>query len=191
MEAEETRIRSFIAVEIPDSVRNSLWESIAPLRQSLAAVKWVERENLHVTLKFLGSLPPEDLKKVILVLKEIIPHWKPFLVTMGRWGAFPTMKRPRVIWLGIQSEGDRLSDMTQSVEKSLTQIGFKPEEKGIHLHLTLGRFRKAVDLTGKLEGEVSHLSYQFECQWVTLFQSKLSSRGPTYIPLEKIWLKSS
>lgn len=191
MEAEETKIRSFIAVEIPDPIRNSLWESAAPLRKSLAAVKWVERENLHVTLKFLGSLPSEDLKKVTLILKETIPQWKPFPVTIGRWGAFPTMRRPRVIWLGIQSEGDRLSDMAQSVEKSLSQIGFNPEEKGIHLHLTLGRFRKAMDLTGKLEGELSDLSCQFECQWVTLFQSKLSSRGPTYIPLEKIWLKSS
>jgi 2'-5' RNA ligase len=154
-------------------------------------VKWVEKENLHVTLKFLGNLAPEDLNKVTLVLKETVPHWKPFPVTIGRWGAFPTMKRPRVIWLGIQSEEDRLSRMAQSLEKSLSQIGFNPEEKGIHLHLTLGRFRKVVDLTGKLEEEVSDLSCQFECRWVTLFQSKLSSRGPTYIPLEKIWLKSS
>ncbi len=181
-------IRSFVALELSEEVRGRLVTLLHRLQRTSAAVKWVEPENLHLTLKFLGEVPEERIDLVAETLKTVAQATEPFSFTVKGVGGFPDLRRPRVLWVGVEAV-QPLVRLQQIVEKAMERLGFAPEGRAYHPHITIGRVKtmagmeKVREILSEYEdvkfGEVfvSHL---------TLFRSDLSREGPTYTPLAKL-----
>jgi 2'-5' RNA ligase len=139
-------IRSFVAIDLPDSTRVVLDETAQRLRRQAPrrSVRWSRVTGIHLTLKFLGDVAESDLPRVEDVLAQVGQRHAPFALTVGGVGCFPNLKRPRVVWVGVQEESGALAALQRDVVKSLVPLGFEPEKRAFHPHLTLGRAKRGV-----------------------------------------------
>jgi 2'-5' RNA ligase len=137
-------MRLFVAIELSDPIRATLSNQIQYLRNTLGdeGVKWVKPSAIHLTLKFLGETPEHKLDRIKGTLREISPRFPPFSFELGTFGCFPNLKRPRVLWIGIQETTGILKDIHKELEMGFQQLGFKSENRPFKAHLTLGRIRK-------------------------------------------------
>lgn len=181
-------IRSFVALELSDEVRGQLVVLLQRLQRTNAAVKWVEPENLHLTLKFLGEVPEEQIEAVAETLKAIAQVTEPFSFTVKGVGGFPDLRRPRVLWVGVEAV-QPLMKLQQLVEKAMEQLGFAPEERAYHPHITIGRVKAMAGMEKVREILSEYAGVKFGevlASHLTLFRSDLSREGPTYTPLAKL-----
>jgi RNA 2',3'-cyclic 3'-phosphodiesterase len=184
------RIRAFIAVNLPVAVTSKVTEVQTELRQRARqanmSVGWVPPTHMHVTLKFLAEIPEESVWAVRDLLKDKLATRSALPVVVKGTGAFPTRSKPRVIWVGLQSEGDALTALAKEVDLWLTEIGFSPETRAFHPHLTLGRVKQGgSDLLEGLEEVELGTCMISE---VVLYQSVLQRQGAEYTPLARIAL---
>jgi 2'-5' RNA ligase len=184
-------IRSFIAIELPDAARAMLSEVGQRLQDRVpqGSVRWSKVSGIHLTLQFLGSVAQGDLAQIETVLSHVGQRHAPFALTIGGLGCFPNLKRPHVIWVGVQEETGVLSALQRDVVKSMVPLGFEPERRAFHPHLTLGRTRRDVasadqrQLGESLAGfEVSELA-RIEVVSFRLMRSDLRPGGAIYTPL--------
>lgn len=133
--------RLFVAVRFPESVRAAVWDAMAPLRATTASVRWTPVEQLHITLRFLGNVTVRSIPAIEEGLRDAAAACAPFTLRLGGVGAFPSLRRPRVLWLGADS-GPGLQGLYTAVEKALEASGFAPEERRFRAHVTLGRVRR-------------------------------------------------
>jgi 2'-5' RNA ligase len=185
-------IRTFIAVKISDSVRKTLAGLIDDLKRSHADVKWVVPDNLHLTLKFLGDVDESRVGEVGDTVSQACSGVGPFDMSLAGLGAFPNVKRPRVIWVGIVKGKDILASLSETIEKQLESMGFPREERGFSAHLTIGRFRRE----GRPGDLADRLSVAFDCgecivDRVYLMKSTLTPKGPIYEELQHFPLKQN
>ena len=178
------RVRTFVAIPLPDPVRDAL----AALRSSAppgAPVRWVAPRSMHLTLKFLGEIEPDALEAVKAALESFPWNLTPFAFTLSGVGAFPGVKRPRVLWVGVTDGADRVVELAEKVERALGPLGFPREERAFSPHLTLGR------VNGPGPGgwaEVFATNARFAPVEVratafSLYESKLLPTGAQYAPL--------
>jgi len=183
-------IRAFIAVELPTDLKDTIAQIQTELKKSGADVKWVKPENCHITIKFLGDVSSEQIGSIQRVLDECGRSQESFRLTMNSAGAFPTTDKPNIIWLGLTDENNRLAEITAGVEERLSNIGFPKEARPFTAHITIGRTRsgstKALSQTLKTMTVPTH---NIDIKTLTLFQSKLSSTGPSYSVLFQSYLK--
>ncbi len=179
-------MRSFLAVEVPTSIRQGLATLQARLRESGADVKWVRPESVHLTLKFLGEIEVGAVADIREALDEVIQRHEPFLVRVRGVGCFPRMNQPRVVWVGLSGDGGRLISLQREVESAMEPLGLSREERGFRPHLTLGRVRSpkgrerlAWLVQALQEEEVG----EFQVRSVVQFQSELHPSGARYTPL--------
>lgn len=176
-------MRLFIALNIPEEEKERIDQAVAPLRNANLPIRWVEPENYHVTLKFLGEVQPERTESIQEALGEVAEKTDPFSLGVGGFGAFPTIRRPQVLWMGVDAT-PALRCLKQDVEWALTECGFDRETQAFHPHLTLGR----ADVEGGagvfrgLDEMAASLSYhgEFPVATVDLMRSKLARSGPVY-----------
>lgn len=182
-------MRAFIAIDLSDDNKTELARLQEELKQSDADVKWVEPENIHLTLKFLGGVTDEYIGKVKEALDKAAAGIKPFEISLSGIGAFPKLDFPRVIWVGIEKGGKETEEIAKRIEDELEKLGFPKEERPFSAHLTIGRVRSAKNkeaLKIKIANyELRFTNYQTVSS-IILYQSRLSPRGPTYIPLHKV-----
>ncbi|HYQ48056.1 MAG TPA: RNA 2',3'-cyclic phosphodiesterase, partial [Thermodesulfovibrionales bacterium] len=107
-------IRCFISVNLPDDTKAVINSSVAELRKTGADVKWVSAENIHLTLKFLGNTDEQLIDRISDALSKKLSHYQTFYITISGVGCFPTEKRPRVIWVGIE-DADPLADIQKDI----------------------------------------------------------------------------
>ena len=180
-------IRTFVAVEIDDAVRDAAVELIGQLRTSGADVKWVEPDNLHLTVQFLGEVTLTDTANICQALGLAARDVEPFELAMGGAGAFPTAARPKTIWLGGRGDERPMVDLHKQVEKRLQKLGFRPESRRFQPHLTIGRVKKAgPELKTLADMLIQRAEYPAGTTWVeelVLFSSRLKPDGPIYEPL--------
>ena len=185
-------MRTFIAIELSEQIRNSLGQIQSHLKYSGADVKWVEKENIHLTLKFLGEVSEDKAKEIKLALDEIGRNTKSFEISLKDIGAFPKIDFPRVIWAGLDKGAKESTELAKRIDDALSKIGFQKESRPFAAHLTIGRVRSAKNkeaLKEKLINyKLSALSYKISS--LTLFQSRLTPQGPIYIKLHEIKLLS-
>ena len=132
-------IRSFIAIELPSSIQNKLGEVINRLKsQNTTAVRWVPSHNIHITLKFLGDVSTISLNALTQILVSDISRYHSFEITIGRLGAFPNFRQPRVVWVGVQAP-PILETIQRSIEAETRRLGYSAEERPFSPHLTIGR----------------------------------------------------
>lgn len=179
------RIRSFIAVDIDDPV---LVDKIARIQLSIAdtgaKLKLVERKNFHITLKFLGEIPQSLVDRVIEALKKI--SFNSFYIELKGVGAFPSLTRPRVIWIGVSKGFEELKKVHEKVEKELSRIGFPRNREEFVAHLTIARVKGSYNLS-RLSAVLRELQDievgEFKVSSIRLKKSTLTPRGPIYSTL--------
>jgi RNA 2',3'-cyclic 3'-phosphodiesterase len=139
-------LRTFIAVELDARLKTALVEAQASLRHSVSprAVRWVQPEGIHLTLKFLGDTPLDRIEGIKAALAGAAGQVAPFTVTLGGMGCFPDLRRPRVVWLGVHGPTGSLACLWQAVESRVAPLGFPTEKRPFSPHLTLGRVQSYV-----------------------------------------------
>ncbi|MBN1912082.1 MAG: RNA 2',3'-cyclic phosphodiesterase [Pirellulales bacterium] len=180
-------VRTFVAIPASADVRAAAGKLIEQLRSASVDVKWVEPENLHVTVKFLGDVALKETARVCEAVQRAAAEVEPFDLTFGGVGAFPNPARPRTIWLGTTGDETSLLALHASVEKRLQKLGFRREARRFHAHLTLGRVRQFGPGLGQLsellrQHAQTEAGRQSVCELV-VFSSELTPSGPTYAPL--------
>lgn len=176
-------IRSFIAIELPDAIRariKALQDSFKSYRLN---IRWVDPDNIHLTLKFLGNISEGEIEKVAGALSAGVGPFAPLSLCARGMGAFPGLKRPRVIWVGIGGQAAGLSALQKALDDHLAVAGFKPEERPFKGHLTIGRVKGALSTALFREALKAGLSFEtdpFTAASVSLFKSELSPGGAVY-----------
>jgi len=185
-------MRLFIAINIPKKERERIHRSARILREQDYPVRWVKADLFHLTLKFLGDVRPGSLPTIESVLERVGRGTDPFDLEIGGFGAFPTIRRPRVLWLGVEPS-PALRCLKQDLEWALSDHGFERETRAFHPHFTLGR-ATANDGAGAFRGLddlAPKLGYQSEAKVrkVDLMESHLSASGPRYEIVSSFSLK--
>lgn len=137
-------LRTFIAIELDQQLKASLADIQARLRGAVPprAVRWVQPEGIHLTLKFLGDTPLDRVEPVKAALAQAAREIPAFAVTVGGVGCFPDARRPRVVWVGVQDQSGTLARLWQAVESRVAPLGFPTEKRPFSPHLTLGRVQR-------------------------------------------------
>lgn len=187
-------MRTFIAIELSGDIKNTLSQIQSHLKYSGADVKWVEKDNIHLTLKFLGEIDEKKCEKVKAALDETAQSTKAFEISLKDIGAFPKIDFPRVIWVGLDKGAKESTELAKKVDEALSKIGFPEETRPFAAHLTIGRVRSPKNkaaLKEKIESlgfQPSAISNQLISS-IFLFQSKLTPAGPIYTKLHEAKLK--
>lgn len=186
-------VRSFIAVELSQEVRGLLAQVQDELRRSAGGqwARWVAPESIHLTLKFLGNVPTERIDAVATAADRATGGVAPFTLATGDLGVFPPRGTPRVIWMGLTGQLDRLRGLQASVEREVTPLGFPTESRAFSPHLTLGRVREGAPAgllraLGQAVAQTQLLDQvPLSVSSITLMQSQLGCGGAVYTPLTK------
>jgi len=179
-------IRSFIALELSGQVREELARIIGILKGSGADVKWMKPGSIHLTLKFLGNIPPEKAHEISDRLKDIAVNARPYSLTLDGIGVFPGWGYARVIWVGIGEGSLETSRLAGEIDKAMVEEGFEKEKRAFSPHLTLGRIRRAKN-KDRLKGLADSLEVapaESQISKIVLFRSVLTREGSIYTPLE-------
>ncbi|MCX7855894.1 MAG: RNA 2',3'-cyclic phosphodiesterase [Anaerolineae bacterium] len=189
-------IRAFIAIPLPEP----LWRQLAQTQQMLekqmpaGSVRWVKPEGIHLTLKFLGDTPEEKIPAIRAALSAVAREALPCAFTVGDLGCFPNLRRPRVVWVGVQETHGHLAALQAAVERAMAALGYPPEGRGFSPHLTLGRVKDSVSSRDVARiGEVVASSAvgtlgEVRAESFALIQSILQPTGAQYIPLAEFRL---
>lgn len=185
-------IRSFIAIELPIEIKNQIESYIAELINLAPKLKWVKKESLHITLKFLGNQSTQKIENVIDVLLPLGQTCQPFKASIKKIGAFPNQRKPRVIWLGIEAEPRELFFRAHAwIENQLENIGFDREQRKFSPHLTLARIKFPVELSElwKFIDANPFPIQKFNVDEIVLMRSILKPSGAEYHQIKKYPLR--
>lgn len=173
-------MRLFVAAFPPPRVQQALIEAVRTLPPN--AFRPTAPERVHLTLKFLGEVQLDNLPRIVAALEPVTDEHEPFEVVTSAFGVFPSPRRARILWAGIDEGADQLHALAKTVEALLKPEGFPPEEKPYVPHLTLGRSRRPTtfDPTG-----VSLPTLQFTISNIDLVQNKHGPTGITYPTLKR------
>ena len=176
-------MRTFIAIELSEPIRESLAQAQTHLKYAGADVKWVEKDNIHLTLKFLGEISEEKAKEVAAALDNIAKYTKSFEISLKDIGAFPTVDFPRVIWVGLDKGAKESTELAKKIDLALAKLGFQEESRPFAAHLTIGRVRSNLNRAALAEKmasyQLSAVSFQL-IKSATLFKSTLTPQGAIY-----------
>jgi len=174
-------MRAFIAIELPEAIRESLARQQARFRAVCPDARWTRPEGIHLTLKFLGEISGEQEAQVKKALGQI-ERFEQFTVRAHGFGFFPDAKRPRVFWAGLDAPPE-LARLAAQVESAMTPLGFPAENRAFSPHLTLARFkvpRPQPRLQELLAAQADPLLGTFAVSEFFLWESKLSPQGSEY-----------
>jgi len=167
-------MRVFIGIDIPDSIKDEIEKRvISKLKNKLDNARFVKKDSLHLTLKFIGEVSDDKLEKIKSSLKGIT--FSPFKVFLSEIGFFPDKKRPRVMWIGVKDGVEEMRRIFIEIEERLSKFVEK-EKREFSPHLTIARFkeRKIVELN------IPDFSAEFEVREFILFKSILLPDGAKY-----------
>lgn len=184
-------MRTFIAIELSEGIREALAQIQSHLKYSGADVKWVENDNIHLTLKFLGEITEEKCEKVKSILDTIGKSLKPFEISIKDIGAFPKIDYPRIIWVGLDRGAVESKVLAEKIDEELSKIGFQKETRPFAAHLTIGRVRSSKNkeaLKDKITLYAVRSTLYELISSITLYQSTLTPKGPIYTKLHEAHL---
>jgi 2'-5' RNA ligase len=192
-------LRTFVAVEVSNAARRYAQSLMGELESKLTGVHWTRRDNLHLTLKFLGDIPESEINGVCRAIRAAVAAQQPFEIQCAGLGAFPSDARPRTLWVGIRQGDERLRQLQGEIDGQLTSYGFAPERRRFHGHLTIGRIRQRIGLTADQVNQVCQLVDRersaegvfMELDQVVTFSSFVDSTGRVYQPIDHAELGTS
>jgi len=185
------QVRTFIAIELDETINAALTDLQEQLKAKVprGSVRWVRPQGIHLTLKFLGDVPANRIEEIERALTQACAGFPAFSFSVGELGCFPNPRRPRVVWVGVQEESGTLKRLQKAVEDGMEKLGFAPEGRRFHAHLTLGRTQRRASSSdvrrlGQLvsEANIGELG-QMEARAVSLIKSDLKPTGAVYTQL--------
>jgi len=186
-------IRAFIAINLPENVISKIRDVQEQLKKYKIKISWTKPENIHLTLKFLGDIQPESIESIERVIEESIKACHPMELFSRAIGFFPSVKRPRVLWMGLLGQTEELALLQQKIDIGLSALDFPLESKSFTGHLTLGRLKAGgtpevfIDIMKSFQ-EIS--TDRFVADSVNLYKSRLTPSGPIYTKLFSTLLKT-
>jgi 2'-5' RNA ligase len=147
--------------------------------------------NIHITLKFFGQIAEAQVEPIVQAAGDIARWQQPFTLKVAGVGAFPSVKNPRVVWLGVEGDLNLMAGFYRQLETAFAGLGFPPEDRSFSPHLTLGRVKSAkgrVELSRCLTTLPPVESEPFQISEMILYRSNLTPQGATYVPLKVIRL---
>lgn len=188
--------RLFVAAHLPEKIKDSLITWIHRIQAKFPGenLRYSPKENLHITLKFLGSVEEKMIPDLVSVLASSVENIEKFELQLENVGVFPNEQTPRVLWVGVSGNTERLKDLAQTIEERCADLGFPRENRPFSPHLTLIRTpKKSQKSSGhKLLQIASKETFPptplFSVDQIHLMESILSAQGSKYIPLESFEL---
>lgn len=192
------KIRAFIAIELPLEIKSVLGELQSRLGADAAAtVKWVRPESMHLTLRFLGDIDTSNVAQITSAMKTSCENLHSFNLKLADTGAFPNTKSPRVIWVGLQGDMEKLGLLHHNLQRTLSKMGFKPDNRAFSPHLTLGRIRNGIKKQERMAvgRKLSMMKVDthppFAVDQINLMRSDLLQSGAVYSKLSVATLKAA
>ena len=187
------RIRCFVAIEIPSTIRDKLAQIQDILRKHIRHASWVNPKNFHLTLKFLGEVEHTQLDTVEVAIRRVAMDHFPFSVRFGGIGAFPNLTRPRVVWCGVKVGAAEICEFAQKINVELDRCGYPRDERAASPHLTIARIKERIDLrpftdTFHEYEEIDGAS--MTVHEITLVRSQLQLTGAVYTRLKSCRLNT-
>lgn len=187
-------MRLFVAIELPDAVLDALAAVQQQMqRNGKQPVKWVARTGMHLTLKFLGDVESTQVAEILGALTDVTQRCrKVTTLRLSSAGAFPGVKRPQILWVGVEGDLAALSHLQQQLEQALEPLGFAPEGRPFRAHLTLGRVRQdaSAQQRASLGDLLAKLPAPPPVAWTpdapVLFQSTLMPTGAIYTRIDYV-----
>jgi RNA 2',3'-cyclic 3'-phosphodiesterase len=191
-------LRTFIAVEIPPHVQKKIQQETEPLRKELglSLIRWVPTQNIHITLKFLGDVSPASVDHVTQILRTEADSCPAFDIHIGGLGSFPSLRRPRVLFIGIQAPAE-FEALYRGIESACARLGYESEQRSFSPHLTIGRIRQDASATDQqkirraLEGITIDALGTARVNSVHLYKSDLKPTGSVYTQIFSAPLKNT
>ena len=184
-----SRTRTFIAVDLGKPIRDRILALQEELARAGTEVKWVEPENLHVTMLFLGEVDERELPAVCRVVSECTQQHTPFPMSVETAGCFPTPRRPRVLWVGVGEGTQPLCALHDALEPPLMNLGcYRREERKYTPHITLGRVksdRPTDKLAAALAKQAGWKGGEIAVRELLVMGSELTPKGPVYTVLSR------
>ncbi|MEW6664598.1 MAG: RNA 2',3'-cyclic phosphodiesterase [Thermodesulfobacteriota bacterium] len=183
-------IRSFLAFEQPPEIRAILDRVSGELRRSRLDVRWVKPENIHLTIVFLGNIRSEYVEAMEDPLRKLCLTTGPFQISLKGAGCFPNSRRPRVLWIGLEGDLERMGRFRDFLQDEMQPFGARREDRAFRAHLTLGRFRSPERADRELDEILARYrdltSPVCPLKELILFKSELRPGGSVYTRL-KSW----
>lgn len=177
-------MRLFYCCELPEAVQLELDKIAEQLRSLDARVTWVRPQNFHITLKFLGEIAPAMLEDLKSLGARAAAAGQKFELLFDTLGAFPTVQRPRVLWIGTSQIPQEILSLHERLESALTKMGFEAE-KQFTPHVTVGRIKDERSVRGlaQLFSRIGPFACRARITHLTLMESQLSPSGAIYTPV--------
>ena len=196
-ESSETEVfRMFIAADISDAQRTAAADLVARLKKGIQFTKarpsWSRVEGMHLTLKFMGDVDSTRVGEIGEAVAPAAVGVAPFAVSVGGLGVFPNARQPRVLWIGVKEGAKVLCDLQARIDRALRPLGFDPENRAFHPHLTLARIKALSGVEALMDVVQSHKDSGLgtaQIDRLTLYRSQLAPEGSTYTVLHE-WLLS-
>lgn len=174
-------IRTFIALPIPDNLRETLRTAISALREKNDGVKWVRPESVHITLKFLGNINEDLVGPLARELDTAASFCPELSLYFSGFGVFPNPRRPRVIWVGLKGDIAQLGELASSIDKGCAKLGLNPEKRPFNAHITLGRLK----VPSMIDLDINLIEEGFSATQVLFYRSELLPQGARYTVLHR------
>ncbi|CAM2977030.1 RNA 2',3'-cyclic phosphodiesterase [Paenibacillus sediminis] len=187
--SKETSMRLFVAVPIPSAIKEQLQSWCDRHKANLHFRRWVHIDDYHITLQFLGATLPEQMDKLISVLREAGMHQTKFSLTVHGLGTFGSRDAPRVLWAGLQGDLQALNRLQQAIVTATSQVGFVPEDRPYRPHITLAsKYDASAEQKFNAElAPVDTIEAAFSVDRFVLYRSHLNAQ-PMYEELESFQL---
>lgn len=186
-------VRAFLSIDIGDSNLLSKINGVqSRLDQDAAKMKLVSTENIHFTIKFFGDTSPARLDEIRKSLKDI--KFNPFTIKLEGVGVFPALRRPRIIWIGVTRNSEKLQKLKRRIDDSIRALGYTPERSEYTPHATIARVRHVRnkrDIVSCIDGLSDVTIGEMTISSVSMKKSTLTSSGPIYDTLWEIEASNS
>ena len=184
-------IRTFIAMQVPDSIKKQISRLLRELKGRDFSAKWTRPENMHLTLKFIGDVRSRDMAPLCQAVADGAAGFRPVFWNARGVGVFPNVRNARVLWTGIAGETGQLAGLHQAIDERLYHLGYERDGRRFTGHLTLGRLKGRVNghgLVDIMQEYADWTSDAVKTDAVHVIQSDLTPSGPVYTDLAKIRL---
>ena len=187
-------MRTFLAIEIEPYIKNKINETQQIIEDCESAkIKYVETENIHLTLKFFGDVDNNKLEEIDDIIIQSIKNYEQYNIKVVNIGAFPNIYHPKVIWTGITDKEKTTIKLIKELDKKFSKIGFK-KEKDYVPHITIGRV-KNISNTNKLSQTIKNLKKRYhgkmKVKKICLKSSQLTPNGPIYENIKEYELRGN
>jgi 2'-5' RNA ligase len=179
-------MRCFIAIDVPEDIKNSISILIKGINHRAKGIKWVPPEKIHLTLKFLGEIKEERIKEIKDRLDSISSNHRDFDISVSKIGGFPSLKNPNVLWIGIDYSED-LKRLYEDVEDAMFDLGFEKENRKFFPHLTIARMKDKRDIDPIIKSLIAFKDKFFgylKVEEILLMKSVLRPSGAEYSKIE-------